>query len=129
MSLILQSVFILLVLLQLKHMFADYFLQTPRMLAGRSIYLHWGRVQHAGLHAVFSLAVFAIIGMPFWLNLLLCFAEWVVHFHIDFGKARYSEKKAHGPADAGFWRAFGFDQLLHQLTYIAMIWFWAVFAA
>ena len=120
----LQSVLILLVLFQIKHMFADYFLQTPRMLTGRSDYLHVGRAQHAGVHAIGSIPVLAIVGTPAGALIALIIAEWVVHFHIDWGKARYSEAKGYSPADAGFWRAAGFDQALHQLTYVAMVWAW-----
>ena len=45
------SILILLSLLQVKHMFADYFLQTRKMLEGRGAYLHLGRAQHALVHA------------------------------------------------------------------------------
>lgn len=123
----LQTTLILLVLLQVKHLFADYFLQTTRMLMNRGVYLHMGRGQHAGLHAVFSLVVFVLIGAPMAFTWILCAMEWVVHYHIDWLKGRYSEKVQDGPEDAAYWRAFGVDQLLHQLTYVAMIWAWITF--
>lgn len=116
---------LLLILLQVKHLFADYFLQTPRMLNNRSVYLHWGRLEHAALHGLFSFIVFIVIGAPLWFSVVLCLAEVVAHYHIDWIKGRYSDKTQHGPTDAGYWRAFGVDQLMHQLTYIAMIWIWA----
>ena len=119
-----QTVLILLCLFQVKHMFADYFLQTPKMLQGRCTYLHMGRAQHAGVHVIGSAISLMIVGTPFAALAALLIAEWVVHFHIDWGKARYSTAKAHTPQDAGFWRAAGFDQALHQLTYVAMIWAW-----
>ena len=28
----------------------------------------------------------------------------------------------HGPDQAGYWRAFGVDQALHQWTYLIMAW-------
>ncbi|QBF30701.1 DUF3307 domain-containing protein [Thalassococcus sp. S3] len=119
-----KAVLILLCLLQFKHMFADYFLQTPKMLAGRATYFHMGRAQHAGVHAVGSALALVIVGTSLPLLLFLIVAEWIVHFHIDWGKASYSDAKAYTPAQAGFWRAAGFDQALHQLTYIAMVWAW-----
>ena len=114
------SVLLLLCLLQVKHLFADFFLQTTKMLSGRGAYMHSGRAQQAGVHALGSVVVFVIMGAPVSFILLICLAEWVVHFHIDFGKAHYSEKKELTPQQAVFWRAMGTDQCLHQLTYIAM---------
>lgn len=112
----------LLFLLQLKHLFADFYLQTPRMLRGRSVYLHMGRVQHAGVHSIGSLAVMVLVGVPINLALLVALVEWVVHFHIDWAKGRWSDHTGHGPDQAGYWRAFGFDQALHHWTYLVMAW-------
>lgn len=92
------------------------------MLSGRGNYWHMGRAQHAGVHVIGSILVLAPFGMPLMLIALLVAAEWIVHFNIDWGKANYSEKRGHTPADAGFWQAAGADQALHQLTYIAMVW-------
>ncbi len=118
------TVVLLLCLLQIKHMFADYFLQTPKMLAGRCSYWHMGRAQHAGVHVLGSVIVFLIVGTPVPVLLGLVIAEWIVHFHIDYGKASYSERNQLRPDQAGFWRAAGLDQCLHQLTYALMIWAW-----
>lgn len=118
------SVLLLLCLLQIKHLFADFFLQTPKMLSGRNEYLHAGRAQHAGVHALGSVVVFVLMGAPVGFTLAICLAEWVVHFHIDYGKARYSEKKDLTPQQAVYWRAMGTDQCLHQLTYVAMTALW-----
>jgi hypothetical protein len=122
------SVLVLLCLFQVKHMFADYFLQTPRMLAGRGAYLHLGRAQHAGVHAAGSAIALAIVGTALPLLALLLVAEWVLHFHIDWGKAQWSDRHGHAPDQAGFWRAAGADQALHQLTYAAMLWAWVALA-
>jgi len=124
---VLNDVLILLVLLQVKHMLADFYLQTPRMLDGRGRYVHLGRAQHAGIHAAGSALAFFVMGALSGVVLWIVLAEWLVHYHIDWGKGRYSDIKAHTPADAGYWRAFGFDQTLHQLTYVAMVWAWAAY--
>jgi len=118
----LQTILILLTLLQLKHMFADFFMQTPKMLGARHVYAHIGRVQHAGLHAVFSAGIFAALGAPIGFTVVLCLVEFIVHFHIDWVKGKHSESVQDVPEDAAYWRAFGVDQLMHQLTYVAMIW-------
>lgn len=123
------TVLILFALFLVKHMFADYFMQTPKMLTGRSQYWHMGRAQHAAIHAVASIIVFVLVGTPTVFILVICFAEWVVHFHIDWAKAKHSESKCLSPTEAAFWRAFGVDQTLHCLTYVAMVWAWVMFAA
>ena len=112
----------LLFLLQLKHLFADFYLQTPRMLRGRGVYLHMGRAQHAGVHSVGSLVAMVLVGVPVKVAFLVALVEWVVHFHIDWAKGRWSDHTGHGPDQAGYWRAFGFDQALHQWTYLVMVW-------
>ncbi|MEL6450681.1 MAG: DUF3307 domain-containing protein [Pseudomonadota bacterium] len=113
---------VLLFLLQTKHLFADFYMQTPRMLRDRSRYLHMGRLQHAGLHAVGSLVAMVLVGVPVALALVVAVVEWAVHFHIDWGKGRWSDHTGHGPDQAGYWRAFGVDQALHQWTYLVMAW-------
>jgi len=122
---ILHNALILLILLQVKHMFADFYLQAPRMLVDRDRYLHMGRAQHAAVHAVGSAIALMLMGAALPFVLLITAAEWLAHYHIDWGKSRYSELIGHTPTDASYWRAFGFDQALHQFTYVAMIWAWA----
>ena len=122
------TVLILLCLLQIKHMFVDYFLQTPRMLEGRGTYWHLGRAQHAGVHVLGSVLAFLLVGAPLPFIAVIAVLEWIVHFNIDWGKARYSEIKGYGPHEAGYWRANGFDQALHQLTYVAMAWAFVEYA-
>lgn len=119
----------LICLFQIKHMFADFYLQTPKMLSGRGEYFHAGRAQHAGVHALGSILAFVIMGAPVGFILIVCALEWIAHFNIDYGKACYSEKKCLSPNMATFWRAMGTDQALHQLTYLAMAAAWVYFVA
>lgn len=123
------TVLVLFCLLQVKHMFADYFFQTPKMLSGRGEYMHVGRAQHAGVHIIGSAIAFWIIGASSMFILALAVIEWIVHFNIDWAKARYSDAKSLSPDQAGFWRAAGVDQALHQLTYVAMVWAWVAYSA
>jgi len=123
------AVFLLLCLLQIKHMFADFYLQTPKMLSGRGQYFHVGRAQHAAVHVVGSVIVFLLFGAPLSFILIIAALEWIIHFNIDFAKASYSDKKQLQPNQAAFWRAAGLDQLMHNLTYVAMAWAWVTFAA
>ena len=123
-----ETALLLLVLLQVKHLLADFFFQTQKMLAGRDEYMHVGRMQHAGLHATFSVFCLFVVGAPVGFILILCAVEGVLHYHIDWAKGLHSAKTKYTPTDAGYWRAFGTDQLLHQLTYVVMIWVWLKYA-
>lgn len=116
------SALILLVLLEIKHLFADYFLQTPQMLSNRGQYVHAGRALHCVVHVIGSGIAMLLVGVPAGALALVLMAEWLVHYHIDFGKGIWSNRMGHGPADASYWRAFGVDQFLHQVTYVAMVW-------
>lgn len=123
------QVLLLFLLFQIKHLLADFFFQTPRMLTGRSTYWHVGRAQHAAVHAAGSVLCFLIVGANAGFIAAIVLAEWVIHFNIDWGKAHYTEANRLDPSQARFWHATGVDQALHQLTYIAMVWAWVVFAA
>lgn len=123
------SVLFLFGLFMIKHMFADFYLQTPKMLSGRCQYWHLGRAMHAGVHVLGSILVFLIIGSPLLFIAIVVALEWIVHFNIDFVKASYSERKSLNPEQAAFWQAVGLDQCLHNLTYVAMTWAWVVYAA
>lgn len=122
MTIELHMVLLLLTLLQVKHLLADFFFQTPRMLADRARYLHLGRVQHAGLHAGLSLMALLVVGVGPEMALVICLAEGIAHFHIDWIKGRHADLSGKGPEHAGYWHAFGVDQFMHQLTYVAMLW-------
>lgn len=102
-------------------MFADFYLQTSWMLKNRDTYINPGRIAHAGIHAAGTLPVLLLLGVPARVALAIAVAEWVVHFHIDWGKGMWSARQGHGPQHASYWRAFGFDQALHQWTYLAIV--------
>ena len=118
----------LLFLFQIKHMFADYFLQSQRMLSDRAEYVHVGRVQHVIIHAIGSAIAFALLLTNPVFILVTVVIEAVVHYHIDWAKGWYSSAAKQTPKDAGYWRAMGVDQALHQITYIAMAAAWVQYA-
>lgn len=118
------TLLVLMCLFQLKHMLADYFLQTRTMLDGRDRYAHLGRFQHAGVHAIGSFIAFFLVGASLPFIVVIVLMEWVVHFHIDWWKGRHTSGQKLTPKDAAYWRASGVDQALHQLTYVAMLGLW-----
>ncbi|WP_243403566.1 DUF3307 domain-containing protein [Shimia abyssi] len=112
---------------QIKHLVADFFLQNAKMIMGRERYWHMGRAQHAGIHVIFSILVLFVFGtsasLIFWIALI----EFIVHFHIDWAKARISVDMNLSPDQPMYWYAMGTDQALHQLTYVVMAWAWLTF--
>lgn len=124
MSPLVTQIILLLALLQIKHMFADYFLQTPSMLKDRSLFMHRGRALHCVIHAAMTALCLIVMGTGVGLLAALCICEWLLHYLIDWAKGAWSEAKGHGPTQASYWYAFGADQAAHQLTYLGMIAYW-----
>lgn len=112
---------LLLIGLQIKHFVADYLLQTRWMLAGKASFRKPGGYAHVGVHAVGSLIVLTLAGVPPATMAVLLIAEAVVHYLIDFGKAVWSKNRPADITSAPFWAAHGADQLLHQVTYAVMV--------
>jgi hypothetical protein len=115
------GILIFLVLIQVKHYFADFRWQTGEMLANKGEFLHPAGLAHAGLHGLLSLPVMALAGLggPV-LIVVLALAEVFVHHVIDWQKANRQKEKA-DLDEAGFWRLVGLDQAAHQMTYVAIL--------
>jgi hypothetical protein len=114
-----QSVLLLLLLLQVKHFLFDFVLQTPYQLRNKGTYGHPGGILHSGLH-VLGTALVLLVVLPatvLWIWVLA--GEFLVHYHIDWCKEQITRRwgKGNGPF---FWWMIGLDQLLHQLTYLAI---------
>lgn len=118
---------LLLFMFQLKHLIVDFPLQVPYMWMNKGKFLHPGGYLHAGLHAVATFLIFAHWhkptigpGLP-WLDaaIILSVAEFFIHFLVDLTKMRINAwmgwKCNTSPR---FWDLLGFDQFLHQLTYL-----------
>lgn len=113
------SAVLLLLLLQLKHFLFDFVLQTPYQLKNKGAYGHPGGVLHSGLHAAATALILLVLATPVALLIAIVVGEFLVHYHIDWGKEQITRRKGTGQ-NAFFWRMIGLDQLLHQLTYIAI---------
>ena len=111
----------LLIGLEIKHFVADYLLQPGWMLAGKGNVLEFGGYAHAGIDAGMSLIILLLVGTPIGLALALFAAEFVLHYALDYAKIHYSTGVHVENRPARFWALHGVDQLLHQLTYVVMI--------
>jgi len=107
--------------IQLKHFVADYVLQPAWILRGKGNFCMIGGYVHAGGHALGTLPALMLAGAGMTRVAILVLAEFVAHYLIDYGKALLSR---HSRADATtrtYWAMHGADQLMHQLTYAALI--------
>jgi hypothetical protein len=111
----------MLVWLQLKHYVADYLLQPPWILRGKGDLRKPGGYVHAGLHAIGSTPAFIVAGLDFGLIAGMAAVEFVVHYLIDYFKANYSSHRPMSATTMRYWALHGADQLMHHLTYSAML--------
>lgn len=108
-------------LLQVKHLFADYIWQSGWMVMNKGKYGHPGGLAHAALHAVLTLAVLVLLGVdPVW-ALVVSVGEFVLHYHIDWLKDQVIRRRNPSPKQREYWIYTGLDQFGHQATLIAVV--------
>jgi hypothetical protein len=111
--------------LLVKHAIADFILQTDQIFRQKGSYGAPGGLWHALIHILLTAPVFLLFpgGGPGLAAMLLA-GEFVVHYHIDWTKEQILRREGWTPKDKYFWWALGIDQLLHGLTYVAILWIW-----
>lgn len=116
------SILLAFIVLSVKHTIADYFLQTPYQFQNKGIYGHPGGLIHSAVHVSLTLPVFLILPpATIGLALAIIAGEYVIHYHVDWGKEQLIERYGLTQSDPQFWNLFGVDQLAHFLTYVAII--------
>jgi hypothetical protein len=108
--------------LMFKHAVADFFLQTKYQYCNKGTYGHPGGIIHAGIHVVLTPLVYLVLA-PASLALAAALAagEFLAHYHIDWLKEQIGHRSGWTPQDRCFWFALGTDQLVHGLTYLAIV--------
>lgn len=101
----------------IKHFICDFPLQSKYQSQHKGRYGHPGGLLHAGIHAIGTLIVCRMFGLPLW----LCVPDAAIHYHIDWAKMRLNARWRLTPRKPAYWWLLGLDQLLHQLTYVALI--------
>jgi hypothetical protein len=90
------------------------------MIKEKGTYWATGGWHHALIHTAGTFLVLAFsIPEAMDLAVYLAFLDGVIHYHIDWAKINMS--RGLGPADNAFWVWLGFDQVLHQLTYLLLV--------
>jgi len=110
-----------LAVLQIKHFVCDFVIQTSYQFRNKGIYGHPGGLIHAGLHAATSIAVFLVLTPPLAVGVGIVVAEFILHYHIDWLKEQIVKREQWVFPQAEFWWVFGFDQFLHQFTYLGIV--------
>jgi len=114
------SILLLLVMFQIKHFIADFVLQTDYMASNKGTFLHPGGIYHSLIQAVFSLGILLMFVDPV-VAIFFSFIDLFLHYFIDFFKMNINKRKCLTPHQKHFWTLLGFDQLLHQLTYLMIV--------
>jgi hypothetical protein len=118
-----ELIFLLLIGLNMKHFVADYLLQFPWMIAGKGSFRMAGGYVHAAIHVTGTAFVLWLLAVSPQLITGLVLAEFVLHFLLDFAKVHYSGEISSTERPNAYWALNGLDQLLHQLTYVGIVYF------
>lgn len=118
------DILLLMLLLQVKHCFADFYLQTYMQTVKKGVWLDPVGISHTTDHMYCSVAALIIFSFfaPLSLvsSILVVLVEGLTHYLVDYTKVKYGNKDNTKPI---FWTQFGLDQLAHQLTYLWMVWY------
>lgn len=116
-----EKLFVLLFLFQIKHFVCDYPLQKPYQYLNKGIYGHLGGILHATIHGI---ATFICLIFFTKYAVILCLFDAIIHYHIDWAKVKINKKYGWLCNNSDkFWILLGIDQLLHNLTYVLIIYF------
>lgn len=112
----------LLTLLLVKHFIWDFYYQPAYMWQNKGTFGHWGGIAHSGIHAFTTYIILCFFVSQPQFALTLAAGEFVVHYLTDYAKMNINRIKGWtATTHDEFWQLTGFDQLVHQLTYVAII--------
>ena len=102
-------------LLTIKHVIADFFLQTAWMAIGKDQKTGWALplLAHCLVHLAVLLAIILIVAPKFW---FVAFIDFAIHLVIDRAKGWTSSTFRVNQEHPWFWSLIGVDQALHHLT-------------
>jgi len=107
--------------LQAKHYVCDFVVQSEYQVRTKAVYGHFGGFIHSGLHILGTIPALIVLGAPPATGALILIVEFAIHYHTDWSKAFVDRVFHWGPTDQRYWIAFGTDQLVHQLTYLGIV--------
>jgi len=114
-----ESIFILLALLFIKHWYVDFVDQSEEEVAHKGKYLNWLGVKHSLKHGIATAIIFSFTGIGAVFYVFIGIVDFVLHYHIDWTKMNYGNRDITTPQ---FWNHLGLDQLAHYITYLGLVW-------
>jgi Protein of unknown function (DUF3307) len=105
-----------LALLQFKHWYIDFVLQTDAMVKGKGIYGNLMGMLHSGQHA-FATFLITVLITNWYFALFIAALDFATHYHIDWVKMNYGNRDITNPL---FWNHLGLDQMAHQIVYLIL---------
>ena len=114
-----QIVFIILILLQIKHWYIDFVNQTMEEVHGKGIYGNWSGIKHSLKHGLATALIFFLFA-PIDIALMIGILDFIIHYHVDWAKININKKYNYTVEQPKFWAWLGADQLAHQITYIGL---------
>jgi hypothetical protein len=118
------EILLLLFLFQVKHWYADFKIQTYMQTVKKGLWMDPIGLSHTGDHIWTTLVCLTVFSLyhpiPVGTILLVAVLEGIYHYMIDYTKVKYGCKDNTKPL---FWNQFGLDQLAHQASYLAIVWY------
>lgn len=116
------TLLLVLVLLQIKHLLADYVWQSETMVRKKGIYGDPVGATHSLLHAALTgLILLAVTPLTLPVVAGIVLFEFVVHYHTDWCKDFLTFRSETTPREKRYWILVGLDQFMHQITYIVVL--------
>ena len=103
------------VLLTLKHLLADFFLQTKRIAEGKGARTGWAAplLVHCAIHGALTTAIILALQPRLW---FLGLVDFAIHIIGDRAKGYFNAIHGFRPNQTWFWWLLGIDQAYHRLT-------------
>lgn len=116
------SIFILLAALAVKHWYIDFVNQTAEEVAEKGNYLAGAGLRHSVKHGLGTALVFGMLTTDWIDAVLLGILDFLLHYHIDWAKININRRYNYTVEDQQFWAWLGADQLAHTFTYLWLVW-------
>lgn len=116
------AILLLLAGFQVKHVLGDFVFQNAYILENRRIWGHPGGILHVAIHAALTLPLLLAAGVQGWLFPAILIGEAIFHYHVDWVKDGWICRDGWTVADKQYWWLTGLDQMLHQLSYLVIVW-------
>lgn len=120
---IIEVFILLLAMLQVKHWYIDFVNQTMDEVHSKGIYGDKLGLWHSTKQGIgTTLCILALTGIE---SLVFCILmgllDSIIHYHVDWAKININKSKNYSVETPQFWMWLGADQMVHQLTYLLIL--------